>query len=166
MLTLVLGGARSGKSRHAESIVEAHPSPWLYVATGQAFDDEMRDRIARHRTRRGSDWHTHEIPLDLAEFLATVPAGRPVLVDCATLWLSNTILAGRDVDAECQRLVDVLAQPAGPWVVVANEVGLGIVPQTKLGRDFRDAAGTLNRLIAEKADRVVLTVAGIPVPVK
>ena len=165
-LTLVLGGARSGKSRFAEGLVTARPAPWLYLATAQAFDDEMRTRIADHRARRAEGWTTAEVPLDLAAALAAAPAGRPVLVDCLTLWLSNVLLAGRDVEAESGRLAAALAPARGPWVVVSNEVGLGIVPDNALARRFRDAAGWLNQQVAAVADRVVLTVAGLPLEVK
>lgn len=165
-LTLVLGGARSGKSRHAEALIEDLPAPWLYVATAQALDAEMQERIALHRARRDARWHTLDAPIDLAGCLETVDAGRPVLVDCLTLWLTNIMLAGRDLSAECARLAQVLARPRGPWVAVANEVGLGIVPDNALARSFRDAAGTLNRMVAERADAVLFTVAGIAMKVK
>ena len=165
-LTLVLGGARSGKSRHAEAVVTAGPAPWLYLATGQALDAEMEARIAEHRARRGPDWRTEEAPFDLAAALAAAPEGRPVLVDCLTLWLSNVLLAGRDVEAESARLAETLARPRGPWVAVANEVGLGIVPENALARRFRDAAGALNQRVAAAADAVVLVVAGLPLQVK
>lgn len=165
-LTLVLGGARSGKSRFAEAIVTAMPGPWLYVATAEVRDDEMQARIAAHRARRAAGWETAEVPLDLAATLEAAPAGRPVLVDCLTLWLSNALLADRDVEAEAARLAAALARPRGPWVAVANEVGLGIVPENALARRFRDAAGWLNQQVAAAADSVVLTVAGLPVQVK
>lgn len=165
-LTLVLGGARSGKSRLAEGLVTAGPAPWLYLATAEARDDEMRARIADHRARRGAGWETAEVPVALADALAAAPAGRPVLVDCLTLWTSNLLLAGRDLDAESGRLAAVLARPRGPWVVVANEVGLGIVPDNALARRFRDAAGLLNQRVAAVAGRVLLTVAGLSIEVK
>lgn len=165
-LTLVLGGARSGKSRFAEGAVTALPAPWLYLATAEALDAEMRARIAEHRARRGAGWETAEVPRDLAAALGAAPAGRPVLVDCLTLWLSNVLLAERDVEAECDGLAAVLARPRGPWVVVANEVGLGIVPDNAVARRFRDAAGRLNQRVAAAADGVVLMVAGLAVPVK
>lgn len=165
-LTLVLGGARSGKSSFAEATVTARPAPWLYLATAEAGDDEMRQRIAEHRSRRADGWETREVPLDLADALLIVPDGRPVLVDCLTLWLTNALLAGMDLDVESRRLADVLARPRGPWVVVANEVGLGIVPDNALARRFRDAAGWLNQHLAARADRVFLTVAGIPMLLK
>lgn len=165
-LTLVLGGARSGKSRFAEGLVTALPPPWLYVATAQALDAEMADRIADHQGRRAAGWDTAEAPLDLVAALDAAPPGRPVLVDCLTLWLSNVLLAGRDVEAESARLADRLARPSGPLVAVANEVGLGVVPDNALARRFRDAAGWLNQRVAAVAGRVVLTVAGLPVEVK
>jgi adenosylcobinamide kinase/adenosylcobinamide-phosphate guanylyltransferase len=165
-LTLVLGGARSGKSAHAEALVTAAPAPWLYLATAQAFDDEMTERIAAHRARRASGWETREVPLELPAALAALPAGRPALVDCLTLWLSNLLLAGRDPEAETGDLADALAARRGALVLVANEVGLGIVPDNALARRFRDAAGRLNQRVAALADAVVLTVAGLPLQVK
>ena len=165
-LTLVLGGARSGKSAHAEALVAAGAPPWHYLATAEAGDAEMAARIARHRARRGDGWITREVPRDLAGALDTTPAGQPLLVDCLTLWLSNLMLAEGDVAAESARLAAALAAPRGRWVAVANEVGLGIVPDTPLGRRFRDAAGLLNQRVAAAADHVVLMVAGIPVQVK
>lgn len=165
-LTLVLGGARSGKSRFAEGLVAARPAPWRYIATAQAFDAEMRARIAEHRARRPAGWETAEVPLELVAALEATPDGCPLLVDCLTLWLSNTLLDERDVEAESERLAAVLARPRGPWVVVANEVGLGIVPDNPLARRFRDAAGRLNQRLAAAAPRVVLMVAGLPMEVK
>lgn len=165
-LTLVLGGARSGKSSHAEALIAAHPAPWTYLATAQAFDDEMEERIAHHRARRDGRWRTVDAPLDLAETLAVMPEGAPVLVDCLTLWLSNVMLADLDVDAQTRRLASVLAAPRGPWVVVANEVGLGIVPENALARRFRDEAGRLSQMVAAGADSVVFLVAGMPLVVK
>lgn len=165
-LTLVLGGARSGKSSHAEALIAAHPAPWTYLATAQAFDDEMEERIAHHRARRDGRWRTVDAPLDLAETLAVMPDGAPVLVDCLTLWLSNVMLADLDVDAQTRRLASVLAAPRGPWVAVANEVGLGIVPENALARRFRDEAGRLSQMVAAGADSVVFLVAGMPLVVK
>ena len=165
-LTFVLGGARSGKSRHAEALATALPAPWLYLATGQAFDAEMAARIAHHRARRGPGWETREAPLDLAGALAAAPPGQAVLVDCLTLWLSNLMLAGRDPEAEGDRLLAVLARPRGPWVLVSNEVGMGIVPENALARAFRDAAGRLSQRVAAQAGTVILTVAGLPLRVK
>ncbi len=165
-ITLVLGGARSGKSRHAEALVSARPPPWLYLATGEAGDDEMAARIAAHRARRGADWRTIEVSRDLASALAGAPAGSAVLIDCLTLWLSNLMLADADVGAEIDRLDHALARAHGPIVLVSNEVGLGIVPDNALARRFRDAQGALNQRMAARADRVVLMVAGLPLVVK
>jgi adenosylcobinamide kinase / adenosylcobinamide-phosphate guanylyltransferase len=165
-LTFVLGGARSGKSRYAEALVEASAPPWVYIATAEAYDDEMRARIAEHRARRDERWQTVDAPLELAAALDGVEAGRPVLVDCLTLWLTNVMLAERDVEAECRRLVEVLKAPRGPWVVVSNEVGLGIVPDNALARRFRDAAGRLNQMVAAETENVVFMVAGLPMKVK
>lgn len=165
-LVFIIGGARSGKSAHAERLIEALPAPWIYVATGQAFDGEMEDRIAEHKARRDQRWRTIEAPLELAKALRDVPEGEPVLVDCLTLWLSNQILAVRDVAKESAGLVEVLAAPRGPWFVVSNEVGLGIVPDNALARRFRDAAGRLNQEVAAVADEVLLMAAGLPIKVK
>lgn len=165
-LTLVLGGARSGKSTYAERLASGFPAPWRYVATAQAFDEEMRERIVQHRARRGEGWATVEAPFDLVAALTETPKRQPVLIDCLTLWLSNHMLAGHDFEAESDRLAAVLARPRGPWFVVSNEVGLGLVPDNALGRRFRDAQGRLNQKVAEAADRVVLMVAGLPMQVK
>jgi len=165
-LTLVLGGARSGKSRHAEALVSALPPPWFYIATGEPRDNEMAARIAEHRARRGVQWQTLEAPRDLAAALAAVPAGAAVVIDCLTLWLSNVMLAGADLEAETGRFEHALGGCTGPVILVANEVGLGIVPENALARRFRDAAGRLNQRLAAVADRVVLLVAGIPKKVK
>jgi adenosylcobinamide kinase/adenosylcobinamide-phosphate guanylyltransferase len=165
-LTLVLGGARSGKSRHAESLIVASPPPWTYIATAEAGDGEMADRIVTHRGRRGDDWRTVEAPHDLPAALAAEVAHMPVLVDCLTLWLSNRMLADADVEAEIARLEAALDARRGPIVLVSNEVGFGIVPDNALARRFRDLQGRLNQRVAARADRVVLVVAGIPVVVK
>lgn len=165
-LTFVLGGARSGKSTHAEELISALPSPWIYVATAQAFDDEMVERIALHRQRRDDRWSTVDAPLNLVGAIEALPDGRPVLIDCLTLWLSNHLLAGHDVDAESRRLADLLSEPRGPWFAVSNEAGLGIVPDNPLGRRFRDAQGRLNQMVASGADSVLFMVAGLPMRVK
>ncbi len=165
-LILLLGGARSGKSTYAEKLATALPAPWTYIATAQAYDGEMAERIALHRSRRGDGWQTVDAPLDLAEALRAVPEGRPVLVDCLTLWLSNHMLAGHDAEAVSAELEKALSVPRGPWFVVSNEVGLGIVPDNPLGRRFRDAQGRLNQRVASIADRVLLMVAGLPMQVK
>jgi adenosylcobinamide kinase/adenosylcobinamide-phosphate guanylyltransferase len=165
-LTFLLGGARSGKSTHAEKLVTALPAPWTYIATAQAYDDEMAERIALHRTRRGESWSTVDAPLDLAQALRAVPDNRAVLVDCLTLWLSNHMLAHQDINGLSAELEDVLAAPRGQWFVVSNEVGLGIVPDNALGRRFRDAQGRLNQRVAAVAARVFFMVAGLPMQVK
>ena len=161
----MLGGARSGKSRYAESLVTALPPPWLYVATAEAGDSEMVARVAAHQARRGPSWTTIETPRNVAETLGT-HADTPTLVDGLTLWLSNVMLADADVDAEIEQLDEALARAAAPIVLVANEVGFGIVPDSALGRRFRDLQGLLNQRIAARADRVVLVVAGLPLTLK
>jgi adenosylcobinamide kinase / adenosylcobinamide-phosphate guanylyltransferase len=164
MITLVLGGARSGKSRMAESLCagERH-----YIATAQAFDDEMRQRIAQHRVDRGSAWVTHEAPLDLLGALRHADgAGRCVLVDCLTLWLSNQILAEHDWDAALHAVLQHVPQMNAELVFVSNEVGLGIVPDNALARRFRDAQGITNQRVAALADRVVFMAAGLPMVLK
>lgn len=165
-LAFVLGGARSGKSSHAEALMMSHPAPWTYIATAQIFDAEMQERIAHHQARRDSRWHTIEAPHALVEALAAVPDKAPVLIDCLTLWLTNLILADGDVEEGIGRLAAMLAAPRGPWVVVSNEVGLGIVPDNALARRFRDEAGRLNQRVAQIADSVILMVAGLPLIVK
>jgi adenosylcobinamide kinase / adenosylcobinamide-phosphate guanylyltransferase len=165
-LTLVLGGARSGKSRHAEALIEALPAPWVYIATAQAYDDEMRARIAEHRARRSQDWRTVDAPMALPEALRAVPSGQPVLVDCLTLWLTNLILAERDIAIATGELMAACREAQGPIVLVSNEVGLGIVPENALARRFRDEAGRLHQRLASQAERVVFMVAGLPMQVK
>jgi adenosylcobinamide kinase/adenosylcobinamide-phosphate guanylyltransferase len=163
--TLVLGGARSGKSRYAEGLITALPPPWVYVATAEAGDEEMAERIKAHRACRSADWRTLEAPRDLAAALAAC-TNMPVLIDCLTLWLSNLMLAEADIDAEIERLEKALVAAVAPVVMVANEVGSGIVPDHPLGRRFRDLQGSLNQRIAAGADRVVLMVAGLPLALK
>jgi adenosylcobinamide kinase/adenosylcobinamide-phosphate guanylyltransferase len=163
-MTLVLGGARSGKSAHAEALIEACPAPWLYLATAEIWDDEMRERIALHRARRPEGWITRDVPLALPEAVAA--ATGPVLVDCLTLWLTNLILSEADVEAATAALLAACAAAPGPVVLVGSEVGLGIVPENALARRFRDAAGRLHQRLAARADHVVLTVAGLPLIVK
>lgn len=166
-VTLVLGGARSGKSRHAERLLESQPGPCVYLATAQAGDAEMAARIAAHRARRGARWQTHEEPLDLAAALRTVcRRDGAVLVDCLTLWLSNVLAAERDVAAESDALIAALEDLTGPVVFVSNEVGLGVVPANALARRFVDAAGMLHQRLAAAADRVVLMTAGLPLTIK
>jgi adenosylcobinamide kinase / adenosylcobinamide-phosphate guanylyltransferase len=164
--TLVLGGARSGKSLYAENLIVALQPPWTLVATAEAADAEMAERIAAHRLRRAKNWQTVEAPHDLSAALAAVATDTPVLVDCLTLWLSNRMLAGAELDAEIARFEAALDCRRAPVVLVSNEVGSGIVPGNALSRRFRDMQGRLNQRIAARADRVVLMVAGLPVVVK
>lgn len=166
-VTLVLGGARSGKSAYAEGLLASHPAPRIYVATAEARDEEMRQRIAQHRSRRRSDWVTVEEPLDIATALTRPDhLARPLLVDCLTLWVSNLLLSDADIGRATQALVAALAARRAPTVLVANEVGLGIVPDNALARRFRDAAGTLNQQLAKDADHVVFMVAGLALTMK
>ncbi|KLK92870.1 cobalamin biosynthesis protein [Microvirga vignae] len=164
---LVLGGARSGKSRTALDLAEASSDTRILIATAQDFDDEMRERIAHHRSERDPSWKTVEAPLDLiAAISANAGPSRIVLVDCLTLWLSNLIMSERDPSREVDALIDVLTDSAGPVVLVSNEVGQGIVPTTALGRSFRDQQGRLNQRIAKACDAVVFIAAGCPVLLK
>jgi adenosylcobinamide kinase / adenosylcobinamide-phosphate guanylyltransferase len=165
-ITLVTGGARSGKSRYGESLITALPPPWIYVATAEAGDAEMAARIAEHRKRRPADWTIIEAPHELVNAFSRINEAVPVLVDCLTLWLSNRLLADADLEKETEKLAGALAHHTGPVVLVTNEVGSGIVPDNALARRFRDAQGRLNQRIAALADRVVLVVAGLPLVVK
>jgi adenosylcobinamide kinase/adenosylcobinamide-phosphate guanylyltransferase len=163
---LVLGGARSGKSRLAEACLTALPGPRLYVATGRAWDEEMRARIAQHKAERAhAGWQTVEEPLDVPGVLEH-HAHTPALLDCLTLWLTNLLLEERDVEAESARLLQSLSARLAPTVLVGNEVGLGIVPDNALARRFRDEAGRLHQRLAAQAARVVFVVAGLPMILK
>lgn len=162
---LVTGGARSGKSALAERIVKRMGDTLVYIATAQAFDDEMTARIDEHQARRGDEWTTITAPFDLAEALSDSD-GQPRLVDCLTLWLTNLMLDGRDIQAETAKLLTSIAQQTSSVVFVTNEVGSGIVPENKLGRQFRDAAGRLNQQVADACDEVYLAVSGQPLKVK
>ena len=166
LVTLVLGGARSGKSRYAEWLIATYPKPWVYIATAEARDGEMAERIAAHRARREAGSQTIEAPHEVPEALAAAQGDAAVLVDCLTLWLSNLMLGSFNVEAMTERLEQALAARGGPTVLVSNEVGLGIVPDNALARRFRDAQGTLNQRIAAKSQRAVMMVAGIAVAVK
>lgn len=166
-VVLVLGGAASGKSRYAEAVAKNLGKARLYIATAQAFDAEMADKIFLHREQRAADgWRTVEAPLDLAGALSQAEPEAAVLVDCLTMWVSNLLLAERDVDLACDGLLAAMAARGGPTVVVSNEVGQGIVPDNPLARRFRDAQGGLNRRLAAKSDRVVAVMAGLPMALK
>ncbi|KXV62614.1 adenosylcobinamide kinase [Acetobacter orleanensis] len=163
--TLVLGGARSGKSRHAEALIMALPSPWIYLATGRAFDAEMQERITHHRTSRAEGWQTVEEPFAVADVLRT-HATRPLLLDCLTLWLTNLLLEERSIPEATQGLLAALAERRAPTVLVGNEVGLGIVPEHKLARQFRDEAGFLHQRLAAQVGKVLFIAAGLPLVLK
>lgn len=164
---LVLGGARSGKSAYAQSLAETYGRERLYLATAEAGDDEMAARIARHRADRGQGWTTLEEPLEVASALAAeARPGRVVVVDCLTLWLSNLMLAGREPGAAIAGLGAAIDALAGPAILVSNEVGMGIVPEHRLSREFRDWQGRANREIAQACDAAVFIAAGLPVRLK
>lgn len=164
---LVLGGARSGKSRFAQGRAEALTGELIYLATAQAFDDEMRERVALHRADRGTRWSTVEEPLELAEVItASSTPETVVLVDCLTLWVSNLILAERDMATATEGLLRAISTVRGPIILVANEVGLGIVPDNVLARRFRDDAGRINQEIAAAVGEVVMMLAGLPLVLK
>jgi adenosylcobinamide kinase/adenosylcobinamide-phosphate guanylyltransferase len=167
--TLVLGGARSGKSAHGEHLVlDGLPgdATAIYLATAEARDDEMAQRIARHRARRDPRWRTIEEPIDLARALRMEAADRPVLIDCLTLWLANLLLAERDIARARAGLLAALGERSAPVVMVANEVGMSIVPDNALARRFRDEAGWLNQAVAAACERVVFVAAGLPLVLK
>lgn len=164
--TLVLGGARSGKTGHAQARAEALPGPLTMIVTAQAFDDEMSARIERHRADRGKRWTTVEAPLDLSAAVRALTGSDVAVVDCLTLWLSNLMAADRDIEAARDELVAaVTACPADLWLV-SNEVGWGIVPDNALARRFRDEAGFLHQALAQVMDEAVLVVAGLPLVLK
>ena len=166
-VVLVLGGARSGKSAFAETLAHDAPQRCVYVATAERVDDEMVSRIEAHRARRGSDWRTVEAPVGLAEAIRRESTPRAcLLVDCLTVWLGNLVHRGHDVDAAREALLESLAAAPGPVVLVANEVGLGIVPDNAMARAFRDHAGRLNQAVAAVAGRVYFVAAGIPMAMK
>lgn len=166
-ITLILGGARSGKSRLAEQLAEKRDGRLVYIATAEAWDDEMKTRIAEHKARRNDRWHNIEAPVAVAEVLQALPSETgAVLVDCLTLWLSNLMHAGRDLDAETAGLLTALNNARFPVLLVSNEVGLGIVPDNKLARDFRDAQGRLNQAVAAAADHAIFMAAGLPLVLK
>ena len=164
---LVLGGARSGKSAFAERFAQASGLAMHYVATGRAWDGEMQARIDVHRDRRGDEWQTREEPLELAACLKALDApGHVVLIDCLTLWITNLMMENRDVSADFERLYAWLPQATARLVFVSNEVGLGIVPDNRMAREFRDHAGRLHQKIAEASAEVYFIAAGLPLKMK
>ncbi len=170
--TLLLGGARSGKSRRAFLLAEGYERR-IMIATAEIGDEEMAQRIALHRAERDASWRTIEEPIDLANAVshagnavASGPSRTVVVVDCLTLWLSNLLHAGLDIEEETRRLLHSVHRCAADTIFISNEVGLGLVPETKLGRDFRDAQGRLNQRVAEAADVVEFVAAGLPLRLK
>jgi len=164
-LSLILGGARSGKS--ARALALAADPPHAFVATAEAVDAEMEERIRRHKAERGADWALYEAPLELGDAIRAAAApGGVVVVDCLTLWLSNLMHHGRDVPAETEALIEALRAAPGWVILVSNELGLGLVPETPLGRAFRDAQGRLNQGGAAAADHVEFIAAGLPLALK
>ena len=165
-IILITGGARSGKSALAEArVCDLGPRP-VYIATAEARDGEMAARVAEHRARRGPEWRTIEAPVDLVGTLRDTDGQGPRLVDCLTLWLTNLMLSDADWRAAAAELLAELARQSDPVVIVTNEVGAGIVPENALARAFRDAAGSLNQMVAQAADEVTLAVCGLPMKVK
>lgn len=166
-VTLILGGARSGKSRHAQGLAEESGGELVFLATAEGLDAEMSARIARHRQERGARWRTVECPLDLADAIRhEARPGAVLLIDCLTLWVSNLMMAERDPDAAAGDLIAALGVAPCPVILVSNEVGLGIVPDNALARRFRDAAGLLNQRLAAAADAVFLMAAGLALRLK
>lgn len=165
-LTLVLGGAASGKSAFAETLVVQSDSPKVYIATAQAYDAEMSKKIALHKTRRGADWATHEAPYTPWDVFAKASPNDVILLDCVTLWLSNILLADQDLDQAHYDLINGLTSHRGTIVVVSNETGQGIVPENALARRFRQEQGRLNQRLAALADVVVFVAAGLPFALK
>lgn len=165
--TFILGGARSGKSRRALQLAESLNTQRAFIATAEPLDDEMKARILRHMSERSLGWDTIEAPLKLVEALSRddVP-DKVCVVDCLTLWLSNLMHHDRDVDLETERLCAHLNEHAGSIILVSNEVGLGLVPETPLGRAFRDAQGRLNQRVADVCDTVEFVAAGLPIKLK
>ena len=165
-VTLVLGGGASGKSSWAEAFTLSQAKKVHYVATAQITDIEMEKKIALHKKRRGREWDSIEEPLELCDCLNNLPNKKPILVDCATMWLSNLFLAKRDIEDETSKFCQFLLQSNKKVIIVSNEVGLSIIPHTKLGREFQVAQGILNQKLAKIATNVVLIVAGYPKMIK
>jgi len=164
---LILGGARSGKSRHAQSLAEAFDGDLIFIATGEAYDEEMAERIDRHRADRGPRWNTIEAPLALGDAIrAHAAPDRLLLIDCLTLWVSNLMHAGRDIGGATDDLIAAMRDAQGPVILVSNEVGLGIVPDNALARRFRDEAGRVNQAVAAAASEVSFVAAGLPLRLK
>ena len=163
---LITGGARSGKSSFAEQRVKELGAPMVYIATAEAFDSEMKDRIALHQARRGPDWQTVYAPLNLPQALREADGKGPCLVDCLTIWLNNLMFVEQETATAADHLVAAIAARSDPVVLVTNEVGSGIVPENALARRFRDEAGRMNQIIAAAVDEVYVSISGIPVRIK
>jgi adenosylcobinamide kinase/adenosylcobinamide-phosphate guanylyltransferase len=178
-LTFILGGARSGKSGHAEKLALLSDGQVLYIATAQALDDEMRRRIQAHKEKRSARWHTIELPTDVgAQLMAHPPRADVLILDCLTLLVSNALLkAAPDpdepdeaaarlvVESEIDNLLEAITEIPGQWVIVSNETGQGVVPAYAAGRLFRDLLGWANQRLADEAEEVIWMVAGIPIPI-
>ncbi|SDG98067.1 bifunctional adenosylcobinamide kinase/adenosylcobinamide-phosphate guanylyltransferase [Sulfitobacter delicatus] len=160
--TFALGGAASGKSQWAEDVANSCGLRKTYLATGRIWDGEVQERVNIHRARRDAGWQTVECPLDLAEPLSRLTSGEIVLIDCATMWLSNHLMDGNDLGQAQTDLLQALRSCAAPWIIVSNEVGQGIVPDNAMARQFREAQGRLNIALAGEADTVVQVIAGLP----
>lgn len=160
--TFILGGAASGKSEWAENYILSSELNAIYLATGTVEDDETIFRVKVHKSRRDERWRTIEEPLELGPVLCDLSPNTPVLIDCATMWLSNQMMAQADLGEATAALLAALKSCPVPWVIVSNEVGHGIVPDNKLARRFREAQGRLNIALAREADLAVMVVAGLP----
>lgn len=165
MIHFILGGAKSGKSRYAEELVKNYVQPWVYLATGRAWDDEMKNKIKEHQQRRGTGWVTVEEPIEIADYLSQTHEA-PILIDCLTLWLTNLMMDERNIQDETQKLIEVLQSYQGNVFIVSNEVGQGIVPADPMARNFRNYAGNLHQKIANIADQFTFIVAGYPIQMK
>lgn len=170
-ISLILGGARSGKSEYAETLATSTAEEYglqkLYIATAENRDDEMNARIIKHKQRRGTDWQTFEEPLNIASLIETAQnANSVIMIDCLTLWLSNLMAAEKDINAETERLKNTLEVAECPIILISNEVGLSIVPENALARAFRDEQGLLNQKLAKGATNVVFMAAGLPLILK
>lgn len=165
MIHFILGGAKSGKSQYAETQLTTYPQPWIYLATGRAWDDEMKKKIKDHQYRRGKGWVTIEEPIEIANYLSKT-SETPILIDCLTLWLTNLMMDNRNIQNEIQKLVECLQFHQGDIFIVSNEVGQGIVPIDPMARNFRNHAGKLHQEIAKIADKFTFIIAGYPMQLK
>ncbi|MDI2112604.1 bifunctional adenosylcobinamide kinase/adenosylcobinamide-phosphate guanylyltransferase [Commensalibacter nepenthis] len=165
MIHFILGGAKSGKSHYAEMQMTQYVQPWIYLATGRAWDDEMKQKIQHHQERRGLGWVTVEEPIQIANYLKQ-SKNTPILIDCLTLWLTNLMMDNRDIEQETKQFIDALQSYGGDILIVSNEVGQGIVPADSMSRAFRNYAGILHQQIAQIADQFIFMVAGYPIIMK